>query len=153
MRIPTNGLNELGNLLRRAQLADQPAAKKLYEKLAVRFTALVARELQRYVIIKNAIKLEAARADIYRQAIQKVQEIRPLNGPQWSLQRVMSILPNHIDDFVINPLTSLAPQGNPTAEELLFRMLRPKSMEHVNKRRADRNQAAMVRPRGRLRSG
>ncbi len=153
MRIAMDDLNDLENLLRRAKLGDQQAAKKLYEKLAVRFTALIAKELQRYVIIKNAINLEEATAAICRQAIQKVQEICPLNGSYWSLQRVMSILHNHIDDFVLNTLTSLAQQGNPAAEELLFRMLRPKLMEHVNKRRDDRDQAAMVRNRSRLRSG
>ncbi len=138
-------LNDLENLLRRAKLGDQQAAKKLYEKLAVRFTALIAKELQRYVIIKNAINLEEATAAICRQAIQKVQEICPLNGPHWSLQRVMSILHNQIDDFILNTLTSLAQKGNSAAEELLFRLLRPKLMEHVNKRRDNRDQEAMVR--------
>lgn len=130
---------KLEHLLYQAKSGDEQAAAELYEKLAVRFAVLIAKELQRHAIVRNAIRMNEATADICQQAIQKIKQLCPLNSPQWSFQRATRVLHNLVDDFIMNTLAQMAQKGDQEAEELLFRMLRPKLMEHVNKKRDDRD--------------
>ncbi|MDZ7263286.1 MAG: hypothetical protein ONB16_01785 [candidate division KSB1 bacterium] len=128
----------LENLLRQAKSGDEQAAASIYEKLAVRFAALITKELQRYEIVRNAIQLDEAIADIGRQAMETVKALYPLHSPKWSFQRAINVLHNIVDDFILNTLVPLAQYGDLAAEDLLFQKLRQKLIEYINKKRNDR---------------
>ena len=129
--------SKLEHLIKAANGGDKEAKKKLFEKLAVRFSKLIALELQKYPILKNQLSSENKSAQVCQFAIKEVKEICSFGNPEFSLIQAMNILRNIVDTTITNLLANLAKEGNQEAENILFSIIRRKLIERIIMKRGN----------------
>jgi len=123
--------NKIEALLKLAKAGDKKAEAEIFQLLLERFQNLATLKLKKDSILRKHINIPEECQKICNLTIQEVKRLYPINSSTWSLIRVMYVFHNILENAIFNLLTTLAKQGNSSAENSLFSRLRIKLIERI----------------------
>jgi predicted NBD/HSP70 family sugar kinase len=141
-RLIATTVSPLEQLIAAARSGDRQAEEKFLSKLAVRFRAIIAREVRLFPIIAGRAGIIEQSEEVCQLALAEFRRRYPLSHPECSIAVAANVLRQILDNFIANSLAEIARQeGDRNAENLLFSVIRKKLIQRLNQKwRTTRNE-------------